>query len=216
LQHFLSFFRNLDIMRAIEDYAAYRGSNSEAGMEQETVAPKRRRISAHGSVLRRRRIFARLREGLSYEEIANEEGVTSERIRQIVSDVLQKRSVDSGADHAKLQLDRLAPVMQLAAEAVSAGDVSAIAPYLKVLDRLDRYQAIAGANQVYDDEARKKLFDKINRVAANLGVDEVMHAAALEHLKKEGMILNDASDAEVGGADNASPAEGEKFSLDSP
>src|SRR6516165_8022248 len=67
----------------------------------------------------------------SYEEIAGEEGVSRERIRQIVSEVLQKRSVDSGADHAKLQLDRLVPVMQVAAEAVAAGDVSAIAPYLK-------------------------------------------------------------------------------------
>ena len=29
--------------------------------------------------------------------------------------------------------------MQLAAEAVAAGDVPAITPYLKVLDRFDRY-----------------------------------------------------------------------------
>jgi hypothetical protein len=70
----------------------------------------------------RRRIFARLSEGLNYDEIATEEGVTGARIRQIVSEALQKRAVDSGADHAKLQLDRLAPVMQLAAEAVAAGD----------------------------------------------------------------------------------------------
>ena len=76
--------------------------------------------------------------------------------------------------------------MQIAAEAVAAGDVSAITPYLKVLDRLDRYQTVASANQVYDDEARKKLLDKINRIASNLGVDEVMQAAALEHLKKAG------------------------------
>ena len=48
------------------------------------------------------------------------------RVRQIVSEELQKRSVDSGSDHAKLQLDRLAPVMQLAAEAVAVGDVTAI------------------------------------------------------------------------------------------
>ena len=100
------------------------------------------------------------------------------RVRQIVSEELEKRSVDSGSDHAKLQLDSLAPVMQLAAETVAAGDVTAITPYLKVLDRLDRYQTVAGANQVYDDEARKKLLDKINRIAANLGVDEVMAAAA--------------------------------------
>jgi tRNA A22 N-methylase len=71
--------------------------------------------------------------------------VTSERIRQIVSEVLQKRAVDNGADHAKLQLARLAPVMQLAGEAVAAGDVTAITQYLKVLDRLDRYQTVAPA-----------------------------------------------------------------------
>ena len=137
----------------------------EFGMVREMAPARRRRMGAAGMILRRRRIFARLRGGWAYDEIAREEGVTSERIRQIVSEVLQKRSVDTGADHAKLQLDRLAPVMQLAAEAVAAGDVTAIAPYLKVLDRLDRYQTVAGANQAYDDEARKNLMDKINRVA---------------------------------------------------
>ena len=101
----------------------------EFGMVREMAPARRRRIGAAGMILRRRRIFARLREGLSYDDIAHEEGVTSERIRQIVSDVLQQRAVDSSADHAKLQLDRLAPVMQLAAEVVAAGDVSAIAPY---------------------------------------------------------------------------------------
>jgi hypothetical protein len=165
-------------------------------MVQEMAPAGRRRLGAHGTMLRRRRIFARLREGLSYEEIANEEGVSSERIRQIVADVLQKRSVDSGAAHAKLQLDRLAPVMQLAAEAVAAGDVTAIAPYLKVLDRFDRYQTVAGANQAYDDEARKKLLEKINRVAVNLDVDEFMRAAAREHLRTLGMVPNEAAASE--------------------
>lgn len=64
--------------------------------------------------------------------------------------------------------------MQLAAEAIAGGNVTAIAPYLKVLDRLDRYQSVAVANQTCDDDARKKLLQKINRMAANLGVDEVM------------------------------------------
>ena len=84
--------------------------------------------------------------------------------------------------------------MQLAAEAVAAGDVSAISPYLKVLDRFDRYQTVASANQVYDDEARKKLFDKINRVASNLGVDEVMRNTAREHLKKIGVVEDRAGE----------------------
>lgn len=42
---------------------------------------------------------------------------------------------------------RLAPAMQLAAEAIAAGHVTAIAPYLKRLDRLDRHRTVAGANQ---------------------------------------------------------------------
>jgi hypothetical protein len=160
-------------------------------MDQETALTSRRRLGAHGKMVRRRRIFAGLREGLSYDEIAAEEGVTATRIRQIVSEVLQKRAVDSGADHAKLQLDRLTPLMQLAAEAVAAGDIRAITPYLKVLDRLDRYQTVASANQAYDDDARKKLMDKINRMAANYGIDEAFEAAVKEHLKKQGVVLDD-------------------------
>ncbi len=166
-------------------------------MDREIAPAMRRRPKAHGKILRRRRIFARLREGSSYEEIAGEEGVSRERVRQIVSEVLQKRSVDSGADHAKLQLDRLLPAMQLGAEAIGAGDVRAITPSLKVLDRLDRYQSAAGAHQVYDDEARKKLLDKINRMAENFGVDENFAAAAQEHLRKQGVIADKPGEAET-------------------
>jgi hypothetical protein len=151
----------------------------------------RRRLGAHGMMFRRRRIFAQLREGFTYQEIAAEEGVTITRIRQIVSAELQQRSVDSGAEHAKLQLERLASVLQLAAEAVAAGDVTAITPYLKVLDRLDRYQTVASANQIYDDEARKKLMDKINRLANNLGIDKDFEAAVQAHLKKTGQLPAD-------------------------
>jgi hypothetical protein len=82
-------------------------------MVQELAPARRLRLGALGKVQRRKRIFARLREGASYEEIAGEEGVDPERIRQIVSEVLQKRSVDSGVDHAKLQLDRLLPAMTI-------------------------------------------------------------------------------------------------------
>jgi hypothetical protein len=70
--------------------------------------------------------------------------------------------------------------MRLAGEAIAAGDVTAIAPLMKGHDRFDRYQWAAKAVQVYDDEARKKLMDKINRVAANLGVDEPREAEETE------------------------------------
>jgi hypothetical protein len=76
----------------------------------------------------------------------------------------------AGPNMPSCNWDRLAPAIQLAAEAMAAGDISAITPYLKALDRLDRYQTVVTANQVYDDEARKKLMDKVNRLAENLGI----------------------------------------------
>jgi hypothetical protein len=102
------------------------------------------------------------------------------------------RSVDSGADHAKLESDRVEPVMQM-------GAVTAIT----LLDRHDGCQTVAGANQVYDGEARKKLLDEINRIADNLGIDEIV-AAAREHLKKIGGIPDEPG-GRGEGADETGP-----------
>ena len=46
-----------------------------------------RRLTAHGRVSRRGRIFARLREGWAYDEIAAHERLTAERVRQIVRQI---------------------------------------------------------------------------------------------------------------------------------
>ena len=70
--------------------------------------------------------------------------------------------------------------MKIATEAIEGGDVAAIPSFLKVLDRLDRYQKTAKVNQVYDDDARKKLFEKLNRVAANLGLAVIENPAKAE------------------------------------
>ncbi len=110
-------------------------------------------------------------------------------MRQIVRKALAGRIIDEEAEHAKLQLARLQPAMRLAGEAIAEGDVKAIAPLMKVLDRLDRYQRTAKAVQVYDDEARKRLMDKINRVVANLEADEERAAA-------KGALAGDAAAAE--------------------
>src|ERR1700677_4763169 len=114
-------------------------------MVEDRAPVRRRRLGGHGMMFRRRRIFVQLREGYTYDEIAAEEGVSPSRIRQIVSQELQQRAVDSGAEHAKLQLDRLAPAIQLAAEGI----------------------------------------------AANYGIDEAFEAAVKEHLKKQGVVLDD-------------------------
>jgi hypothetical protein len=147
------------------------GAAEGAGMDGEVVHGRRpkRRVTRAGKGLRLKRIFARLREGASYDQIASEEGLTLRRVRQIVADRLEERPVDSETEHARLQLARLEPALKAAAEAIGAGDVRAVPAYLRVLERIDHYARTAVVNQKYDDEARQKLLDKLNQAAANLG-----------------------------------------------
>jgi len=102
-------------------------------MDNETALPKRARLNPYGKALRRERIFARLRGGWSYEDIAREERVTPRRVRQIVSEALQRQQVDGGSDHAMLQRARLENALRLSAGRIAEGEIGAIAPYLKVL-----------------------------------------------------------------------------------
>ena len=139
-------------------------AESEAGMETE-AAPKKRRLTAFGKKARRERIFARLREGWAYDEIARQEGLTAARVRQIVAEVLHRRQIDHNTAHALLQLARLGPAVQLVGEAVARGDVQAVWPLLGVLDRLDRYHKVARAIQRDNEETRAKLFDRLTRLA---------------------------------------------------
>jgi hypothetical protein len=105
----------------------------------------------------------------AYDEVAREEELTPERVREIVREALAERIVDDESDHAKLQWRRLAPAMQIAGMVVVDGEGDSDVPQGARPARPlpARRQAQPG----YDEEARKRLFDKINRVAANLGYD---------------------------------------------
>ena len=106
----------------------------------EQIPEPRRRLNILTKAERRRRIFGRLREGWAYDEIAREERVSAERIRQIVSEVLAKRVIDRGADHAHVQLERLMPALRVVGEAIGRGELKAVGPLIKVIDRLDKHQ----------------------------------------------------------------------------
>jgi hypothetical protein len=114
---------------------------------QQTSEP-RRRLNVLSKAERRQRIFARLREGWAYDEIAREERVSAERIRQILSEVLGKRVINRGTDHAHLQLERLRPALRLIGEAIGRGELKAIGPLIRVIDRLDRHQETVVAKYV--------------------------------------------------------------------
>jgi hypothetical protein len=152
-------------------------------MEQ-TPEP-RRRLNVLTKAERRQRIFARLREGWAYDEIAREERVSAERIRQIVSEVLGKRVIDRGADHAHPQLERLMPALRIVGEAIGRGELKAVAPLIKVIDRLDRHQDTVAAKYSYGPKERKRLLDKINRLVDNLQPDPEPEAPTAEAAEKE-------------------------------
>jgi hypothetical protein len=128
------------------------------------------RMAGFDRELRRARIFARLSEGYAISEIAREERLTRERVRQIVRQTLDERPVPEAVDHARLQIARLERAIRIAGVAVEDGDVGAIGPYLTAVLALDRYQKAGRVSEVYDGEARRRLFEKLNRVAANLGL----------------------------------------------
>ncbi len=120
-----------------------------------------------------------------------------------MSEVLQKRKVDTGADHAKLQLARLERVMYFTAEALARGELGVGPLYLKALDRLDRYQKVAGAAADYDDEARQLLLAKLNRIAERLGHDKILAENAKILAEHE---ANERSHAEQGWAVAPAPS----------
>lgn len=125
-------------------------------------APRRK---VGGRALRRRRILLRMREGWALEEIARAEKVSAHRLRKIVAEMLKKREIDDESDHARLQLARLESALQSAGEAVAAGDIKAIGPFLRVLDRVDHYRGVAALRQFEGSHYREKLQAILNRMA---------------------------------------------------
>ena len=123
-------------------------------------ASLRRRVpslSPSQRAMRLQRIFARMQEGLSYQDIAAEEGVSRERVRQIVSAAIARR--DEAPDHRRMQIARLMPALRLLEWDVENGETKAIPSFLKLLDRLDRYSAA-------DRDFRSPLLeDLVNRTA---------------------------------------------------
>jgi predicted transcriptional regulator len=180
-------------------------------MEQAIIPlPNRRRLNAQDRALRRKRIFARLREGSAYDEIAREERLTAERVREIVGEVLQKRRVDVGPAHALLQLDRLAAPLRVASESVASGDVKAIPSLLKTLKAIDAYQKLAQVSEVHDDEIREKLLAKINRLAEAFEREKAEKSAAMVQAAREAwgeIPPATAGEASTAGTAAAGPAE---------
>jgi hypothetical protein len=149
--------------------------------DPDTQSPRRRpRMNAYERALRRRRILTHVQDGLTHDEIAELEGLTRERVRQIVAQSLARRDHEAGADHYRMQIARLDPALRLAAAKVAAGDLRGIDTLIKVLDRLDKYRGAAGGSLI-DDEGDAAKFDaKLDDLAARYDRQKAKEAAAAQ------------------------------------
>ena len=133
-RHFLLYSEVCAILRLFGNSPPGGGKEKRTWIRKRRPKPARPKLNPYTKALRRERIFARLRLGLTYEKIAREEGVSDRRIRQIVADALRRQEFDDPTDHAIIQLMRLDSAHELAARAVDSGDLRAIDSLLKVLD----------------------------------------------------------------------------------
>ena len=92
--------------------------------------PDKRRTTKFIRSARTKRILERLREAFGDNEIAGEEKLTERRVRQILTEALEGREALEGGIHAHLRIARLGRAAPVAGEALSRGDIRAVAPFI--------------------------------------------------------------------------------------
>jgi hypothetical protein len=166
--HFL-FFTIHAILTPFQKSRRSRRRMSEGKMDQATIPTRgRRRLNARDRRTRQRRIIAGLSEGRAYDDIASEERLTTERVREIVTKVLQRRRLHDSGTHALIQIERHMRLAQAMGETAFQGDAKTGAVLLRTFKAIDVYQKVAQVSEVYDDGMRQKLLAKLNRIAARL------------------------------------------------
>ena len=196
-------------------------SSSSAPETSASLAAKAKTSRPHSSgaarAMRLQRIYARLQEGFSVAEIATAEGLSRERVRQILVAARASRRDEDKPDHARMQIARLAPMLRQAVRAATHGVDGAAKELFAVLDRLDRYLD-AGAryreisiNELGEGDARINAVTDRDRLLAGRtrALDRLM-AAATAHLRAGGS----AGPAEEPFDVNLDDEDGEDFALD--
>ena len=89
---------------------------------------------------RRFRVLGMIRGGARYDEIAAAEGISRERVRQIVIRSLERDDFDKD-EHRRVQAARLEPALKLALDAIAEGRIEAIDRLIRVLAAQDKYLA---------------------------------------------------------------------------
>ena len=117
--------------------------------------PARRVAPRRATADRRLRILERLTTGLTVAHIAREEGLSVQRIRRIIAEMLESREIDPPAGFVQLQIARLSEAMIVARTMMMEGDLHAMDRLIKLTGELDRYHGFASRRFRFPRKARR-------------------------------------------------------------
>ena len=80
--------------------------------------------------------------GVHYSVIAGKHKISLRTVRREIGRALDQHWIETPQRHIRLQVARLTDALRLIDDAMLDGRLDAIDPLLKVLDRLDRYNAL--------------------------------------------------------------------------
>jgi len=163
--------------------------------------PHKRQTTKLSRSARNKRIVERLRAGFGYDEIAREERLTGRRVRQIVKQALEGREALESAIHAHMQIDRLGQALRVAGDALAEGDIRAVAPFIKALEKLDHYQSLA------PEAAPRREATAGDKMVMNLIVDRI-RSEVLDECRREPAVDAAAAAAAAGAAPPPDPGPG--------
>jgi transposase-like protein len=109
--------------------------------------PARKREPGRGAVRKRRTkrterreaYFDLLTSGYTYHQIARAMKVTPLSVRRAVDRAIAERRQDSPDRYIHLQVARLTKALRAADMGIEKGDLRAVAPFVRVVEALDRY-----------------------------------------------------------------------------
>jgi hypothetical protein len=129
--------------------------------------------SSRRSATRPRRALALPVAGAGVDEIGAKRKISRNRIEDMLRDELRRLWVAPVEEFARLQIARLDAMILKLVGRVQDGDLEAIDRALMIINSLDRLPGFAKVRcaEPYSEEARARLLQKLNDVAARLGAE---------------------------------------------
>ena len=115
----------------------------EAALSPPSPEPARRLTPRRATAERRLRILERLTTGLGVAHIARVEGLSVQRIRRIIAEMLASREIDPAARFVNLQIARISEAIIVARTLMMEGDLQAMDRLIRLTGELDRYHGFA-------------------------------------------------------------------------